>query len=35
MAATPRNVLIANGQELIGALSWPQVRDVLPTIVCI
>lgn len=24
MAATPRNVLIANGQELIGALSWPQ-----------
>lgn len=24
MAATPRNVLIANGQELIGSLSWPQ-----------
>ncbi len=24
MATSPRNVLIANGQELIGSLSWPQ-----------
>ena len=23
MAATPRNLLIANGQELIAPLSWP------------